>query len=169
MIYLLVCLLYVQKIIELILYPGSAPPCRAPYRVNPYEQQEIKSQVKDLLDRGLIKPSSLPYGAPVLLVKKKNGTYRMCVDYRALNKITIKNRFPIPRVDDLLDKLRGSTVFSKIDLKSGYHQVRMVEEDVYKTAFRTQTGHFEFLVMPFGLTNALATFSRMMNRIFIDH
>ena len=153
--------------IEII--PGSAPTCRAPYCQNQIEQKEIKNQVEELLNRDLIRPSSSPFGAPVLLVKKKNGTYRMCIDYRALNKITIRNRFPIPRVDDLLDKLVGASVFSKIDLKSGYHQVRMLESDVHKTAFCTQFGHYEFLVMPFGLTNAPATFSRMMNHIFLKH
>ena len=153
--------------IEII--PGSAPTCRAPYRQNQIEQKEIQNQVEELLNRDLIRPSSSPFGALVLLVKKKNGTYRMCIDYRALNKITIRNRFPIPRVDDLLDKLAGASVFSKIDLKSGYHQVRMLDSDVHKTAFCTQFGHYEFLVMPFGLTNAPATFSHMMNCIFLKH
>ena len=153
--------------IELI--PGSQPPHRAPYRHSPLHQQEIQKQITHLLEKGLIRPSSSPFGAPVLLVQKKDKSYRMCIDYRALNKVTVKNCYPIPRVDDLLDKLKGASVFSKIDLKSGYHQIRMHPNDIFKTAFRTQFGHYEFVVLPFGLTNAPATFSRMMNKIVLNH
>ena len=125
--------------------------------------------MEDLLSRGLIRPSSSPYCSPVLLVQKKDGTFRMCIDYRALNKITVKNRFPILRIDDILDRLRGSKVFSRIDLKSGYHQISVIPQDVHKTAFRTSFGLYEYLVVPFGLTNAPATFNRMMERIFREH
>ena len=149
--------------------PGTSPPNRPPYRVSVAQQEEIMSQVNELLDKGLIQPSSSPYCSPVLLVQKKDGSWRMCIDYRALNKNTIKNRFPIPRIDDVLDKLQGSAFFSRIDLKSGYHQIRIRPEDVHKTAFRTTFGLYEFLVMPFGLTNAPATFNRMMDRIFRPH
>ncbi|MCO5597328.1 hypothetical protein L7F22_051404 [Adiantum nelumboides] len=149
--------------------PGSTPPNRPPYRVRRAQNEEIMNQVKDLLEKGLVQPSSSPFCSPVLLVLKKDGSWRMCIDYRALNKITIKNRFPIPRIDDILDRLQGSSCFSRIDLKSGYHQIRIAPGDVYKTAFRTTFGLFEFLVMPFGLTNALATFNRMMDRIFREY
>ena len=140
------------------LEPGAEPAWRPTYRMSPLELQEVKKQLDDLLAKGWIQPSVSPYGAPILFVRKKEGSLRMCVDYRALNKQTIKNRYPLPRTDELLDQLHGAAVFSKIDLQSGYHQVRVAEDDVYKTAFRTRYGHFEFKVLPFGLTNAPATF-----------
>ncbi|KAI3762549.1 hypothetical protein L1987_52980 [Smallanthus sonchifolius] len=127
--------------------------------------QELSNQLQELLDKGFIRPSFSPWGAPVLFVKKKDGTFRMCIDYRELNKLTIKNRYPLPRIDDLFDQLQGSSFYSKIDLRSGYHQLRIQEEDVPKTAFRTRYGHYEFLVMPFGLTNAPAVFMDLMNRV----
>ncbi|MCO5567384.1 hypothetical protein L7F22_021074 [Adiantum nelumboides] len=150
--------------IELI--PGSSPPNKPPYRVSQAQQEEIMRQVNELVEKGMVRPSSSPFCSPFLLVHKKDGTYRMCVDYRALNIITIKNMFPVPRIEGLFDKLQGSTYFSRIDLKSGYHQIRIVDEDILKTAFRTTFGLYEYLVMPFGLTNAPATFNRMMERIF---
>ncbi|MCO5612738.1 hypothetical protein L7F22_067007 [Adiantum nelumboides] len=156
-----------DHMIELI--PGSSPPNKPPYRVSQAQQEEIMRQVNELVEKGMVRPSSSPFCSPVLLVQKKDGTYRMCVDYRALNRITIKNRFPVPRVEDLFDKLQGSTYFSRIDLKSGYHQIRIVDEDIVKTAFRTTFGLYEYLAMPFGLTNAPATFNRMMERIFRPH
>ncbi|KAF5781274.1 putative nucleotidyltransferase, Ribonuclease H [Helianthus annuus] len=150
---------------QIDLAPAAAPVARAPYRLAPGELQELSNQLQELLDRGFIRPSSSPWGAPVLFVKKKDGSFRMCVDYRELNKVTIKNRYPLPRIDDLFDQLQGSRFYSKIDLRSGYHQVRVREEDVPKTAFRTRYGHYEFLVMPFGLTNAPAVFMDLMNRV----
>jgi len=132
----------------------------------PAELKELKAQLKDLLDKGFIQPSISPWGAPVLFVKKKDGSLRMCIDYRQLNKVTIKNKYPLPRIDDLFDQLQGASYFSKIDLRSGYHQLRVRGVDVPKTAFRTRYGHFEFLVMSFGLTNALAAFMDLMNRVF---
>ncbi|MCO5599657.1 hypothetical protein L7F22_053762 [Adiantum nelumboides] len=156
-----------DHMIELI--PGSSPPNKPPYRVSQAQQEEIMRQVSKLVEKGTVRPTSSPFCSPVLLVQKKDGTYRMCVDYRALNRITIKNRFLLPRVEDLFDKLQGSTYFSRIDLKSGYHQIRIVNEDIVKTAFCTTFGLYEYLIMPFGLTNALATFNHMMERIFRPH
>ncbi|KAI3819877.1 hypothetical protein L1987_13729 [Smallanthus sonchifolius] len=147
------------------LVPGANPVARAPYRLAPSEMQELASQLQELSDKGFIRPSHSPWGAPVLFVKKKDGSFRMCIDYRKLNKLTIKNRYPLPRIDDLFDQLQGSTCFSKIDHRSGYHQLRVQEEDIPKTAFRTRYGHYEFMVMPFGLTNALAVFMDLMNRV----
>jgi hypothetical protein len=123
-------------------------------------------QLEDLLSKQFIRPSVSPWGAPVLLVKKKDGGSRLCVDYRQLNKATIKNKYPLPRIDDLMDQLRGASIFSKIDLRTGYHQIRVKTEDVSKTAFRTRYGHYEYLVMPFGVTNTPAIFMDYMNRIF---
>ncbi|KAI3740564.1 hypothetical protein L2E82_31032 [Cichorium intybus] len=147
------------------LIPGATPVAKAPYRLAPAEMQELSSQLNELLSKGFIRPSFSPWGAPVLFVKKKDGSFRMCIDYRELNKLTIKNRYPLPRIDDLFDQLQGSRYFSKIDLRSGYHQLRVQEEDVPKTPFRTRYGHYEFIVMPFGLTNAPTLFMDLMNRV----
>ncbi|KAI3819610.1 hypothetical protein L1987_13451 [Smallanthus sonchifolius] len=147
------------------LMPGANPVARAPYRLASSEMQELASQLQELSDKGFIRPSHSPWGAPVLFVKKKDGSFRMCIDYRELNKLTIKNRYPLPRIDNLFDQLQGSTCFSKIDLRSGYHQLRVQEDDIPKTAFRTRYGHYEFMVMPFGLTNAPAVFMDLMNRV----
>jgi hypothetical protein len=148
------------------LLPGTAPISKAPYRMVPRELTELKGQLQELLDNGFIRPSVSPWGAPVLFVKKKDGSMRLCIDYRELNKVTIKNKYPLPRIDDLFDQFQGSQVFSKIDLRSGYHQLKIREEDVQKTAFQTRYGHYEILVMSFGLTNAPAAFMDMMNRVF---
>ncbi|GJX70713.1 putative reverse transcriptase domain-containing protein [Tanacetum coccineum] len=148
--------------IDLIL--GAMPVAKSPYHLAPSELEELSGQLKELQDKGFIRPSSSPWGAPVLFVKKKDGSFRMCIDYRELNKLTVKNRYPLPRIDDLFDQLQGSQFFSKIDLRSGYHQLRVHEDDIPKTAFRTRYGHFEFTVMPFGLTNAPTMFMDLMNR-----
>ncbi|GJZ52967.1 putative reverse transcriptase domain-containing protein [Tanacetum coccineum] len=136
----------------------------APYRLAPSKMQELSNQLQELSDRGFIRPSTSPWGAPVLFVKKKDYL-RMCIDYRKLNKLTVNNRYPLPRIDDLFDQLQGSSVYSKIDLRSGYHQLRVRDEDIPKTAFRTRYGHYEFQVMPFGLTNAPAVFMDLRNRV----
>ncbi|GKD83891.1 putative reverse transcriptase domain-containing protein, partial [Tanacetum coccineum] len=147
------------------LVPGAAPVARAPYRLVPTELKEFSGQLKELSEKGFIRPSPSPWGALVLFVKKKDGSFRMCIDYHELNKLTVKNRYPLPRIDDLFDQLQGSSVYSKIDLRSGYHQLRIREEDIPITAFRTRYGHYEFQVMPFGLTNAPAVFMDLMNRV----
>ena len=147
------------------LQPGAQPCWRPTYRMSPLELKEVRKQLDDLLEKGWIRPSVSPYRAPILFVRKKEGTLRMCIDYRELNKQTVKNRYPLPRQDELLDQLHGAKVFSKIDLQSGYHQVRVADQDVYKTAFGTRYGHFEFLVLPFGLTNAPATFMSFMHEV----
>ena len=122
--------------------------------------------MEEMVNKGFVRSSTSPWGAPVLFVKKNDGSMRLCIDYRELNKVTIRNQYPLSRIDDLFDKLQGAKVFSKIDLRSGYHQLRVHDEDVSKTAFRTRYGHFEFLVMPFGLTNGPAAFMDLMNKIF---
>ncbi|GJX43892.1 putative reverse transcriptase domain-containing protein [Tanacetum coccineum] len=150
---------------QIDLIPGTALVARAPYRLALSEMQELSNQLQELSDRGFIRPSTLPWGAPVSFVKKKDGSFRMCINYRELNKLTVKNCYPLPRIDDLFDQLQGSSVYSKIDLRSGYHQLRVKDEDIPKTAFRTRYGHYEFQVMPFGLTNAHTVFMDLMNRV----
>nr|GEU43186.1 retrotransposon protein, putative, Ty3-gypsy subclass [Tanacetum cinerariifolium] len=150
---------------QINLIPGTTHVARAPYRLAPSEMQELSNQLQELIDRGFIRPSTSPWGAPVLFVQKKDKTFRMCIDYRELNKLTIKNRYPLPKINDLFDQLQGSSIYSKIDLRSGYHQLRLRDEDIHKTAFRTRYGHYEFQVMPFGLTNAPAVFMDLMNRV----
>ncbi|KAH0758098.1 hypothetical protein KY290_021591 [Solanum tuberosum] len=132
----------------------------------PAELKGLKEQLKDLLEKGIIRQSVSPYGAPILFVRKKDGSLRMCIDYHQLNKVTIENKYPLPRIDDLFDQLQGATCFSKIDLKSGYHPLKVRECDIPKTTFKTRYGHYEFLVMSFGLTNAPAAFMDLMNRVF---
>jgi hypothetical protein len=155
---------HVDHKIELL--PEATPPSKATYRLSFKELDELKKQLQELLEKGHIQPSKSPYGAPVIFVRKKDGTLRMCIDYRALNKLTIKNKYPLPRIDEMIDRLLGAKVFSKLDLRSGYNQIRIEEEDIHKTAFRTRYGHYEFKVLPFGLTNAPATFMNLMNDIF---
>ncbi|GKC80512.1 putative reverse transcriptase domain-containing protein [Tanacetum coccineum] len=141
---------------QIDLVPGVAPVARVPYRLAPFEMKELAEQLQELSKKGFIRPNSLPWGAPVLFVMKKDRSFRMCIDYRELNKLTVKNRYPLPRIDDLFDQLQGSSVYLKIDLWSGYHHLRVHEEDIPKTVFRTRYGHYEFKVMPFSLTNAPA-------------
>ena len=133
------------------------------------EAIELKEQLTQLIDQGFVCPSVSPWSAPVLFNKKKDGTLRLCIDYRGLNPATVKNKYPIPRMDELLDRLQGSSIYTKIDLKSGYYQIRVKDEDISKTGFNTRYGHYEFIVIPFGLTNAPATFNRLMSEIFREH
>jgi hypothetical protein len=155
----------VEFVIE--LKPSIAPISRRSYRMPPNELAELKTQLQDLLEKGFIRPSSSPWGCPAIFVKNKDQTLRMCVDYRPLNEVTIKNKYPLPWIDILFDQLTGARVFSKIDLRSGYHQIRIRLEDIPKTAFTTRYGLFEYLVMSFGLTNAPAHFTYLMNSVFM--
>ena len=148
------------------LHPGTSPIFMTPHRMTSVGLQELRVQLQELLDKGFMKPSTSPWGAPVLFAKKKSKTLRLCIGYRQLNRVTIKNRYPLSRIDDLFDQLRGVRVYFKIDLRTGYHQLRVRETDIPKTAFRTCYGHFEFTVMPFGLMNAPAAFMDLMHRVF---
>jgi len=154
----------VECAIDLVLV--MSPISIAPYQMSASELGELKKQMEKLLEKQLIRPSVSPWGALVLLVKKKDGCMKLCVDYRQLNKVTIKNRYPLPRIDDLMDQLVGAEVFSKIDLRSGYHHIRLKAEDISKTAFKMRYGHYEYSVMPFGVTNVPGVFMEYMNKIF---
>jgi hypothetical protein len=158
-----------DSVFEIKLVPGMQPIYRTMYRMAPVEQVELKKQLDDLLAKGFIRPSKSPWVFPVLFMEKKDGSKRLCVDYRALNQVTIKNKYPLPRIDALFDQLRGAKVFSKIDLNSGYHQIRIKEEDIEKTAFSTRYGHYEYVVMSFGLTNAPAIFMEAMNKMLHEY
>jgi hypothetical protein len=151
------------------LLPRTAPISKRPYRMDVKVLVELKKQIEELLEKGFIRPSSSPWGAPVLFVSKKNGSRRMCVHYRSLNEVTIKNKYPLPWIEDLFDQMKGAKIFSKIDLRSGYHQLKIRAEDVLKTAFTTRYGLYEFLVMSFGLTNAPAYFMNLMNKVFMEY
>ena len=148
------------------LHPGTSPISMTPHRMEPVELKELRVQLQELLDKGFIRPSTSPWGAPVLFAKKKDKTLRLCIEYRQLNRVTIKNQYPLPRIDDLFDQLRGARVYSMIDLRTSYHQLRVRDTDIPKTAFRTRYGHYKFTVMPFGLTNAPAAFMDLMHRVF---
>jgi hypothetical protein len=156
----------IEFIIE--LQPGTAPISKRPYRMPPNELAELKIQLQDLLDKGYIHPSASPWGCPALFVKKKDNSLRLCVDYRPLNAVTIKTKYPLPCIDILFDQLAGAEVFSKIDLRSGYHQIKIRPSDIPKTAFSTRYGLYEYLVMSFGLTNAPAYFMYLMNSVFMQ-
>ena len=157
-----------QRVVDfgIELHPGTSPISMTPHRMAPVELQELRVQLQELLDKGFIRLSTSPWGAPVLVAEKKDKTLRLCIDYRQLNSVTVKNRNPLPSIDDFFDQLREARVYSKIDLRTGYHQLRVKETDIPKTAFRTRYGHFEFTVMPFGLTNAPTVFINLMHRVF---
>jgi hypothetical protein len=157
----------VEFSIELI--PGTAPISKRAYRVSGPELVELKKHIDELLEKGYIRPSTLPWVAPVLFVETKDGTKRMCIDYRALNEVSVKNKYPLPKIEDLFDQLRGASVFSKIDMRLGYHQLRIWPSDILKTSFITKYGLYEFMVMSFGLTNAPAYFMYLMNSVFMDY
>jgi hypothetical protein len=148
---------------------GAAPVSKNPYRMSTPEMKDLQLQMKEILKKGYIHPSVSPWGAPVLFMKKKDGTLRLCIDFWQLNKVTVKNKYPLPRIDDLFDQLKDAKIFLKIDLQLGYHQVRIKGEDISKIAFRTRYGHYEFTVVPFGLSNAPAVFMCLMNGVFRDY
>ena len=157
-----------QRVVDfgIELHPGTSPISMTPHRMASVELQELRVQLQELLDKGFIRPNNSPWGALVLFAKKKDKTLQLCIDYRQLNRVTIKNRHPLLRIDDLFDQLRGARVYSKIDLRTGYHQLRVRETDIPKTVFKTHYGHFEFTVMPFGLTNAPVAFMDLMHKVF---
>ena len=157
-----------QRVVDfgIELHPGTLPISMTPHRMAPVELQELRVQLQELLDKGFIRPSTSPWGALVPFAKKKGKTLRLCIDYRQLNKVMIQNRYPLTRIDDLFDQLRGARVYSKIDLRTDYHQLRVRDTDIPKTAFRTRYGHFGFTVMPFGLMNVPAAFMDLMHRYF---
>jgi hypothetical protein len=157
----------VEFVIDLLT--GTAPISKRPYRMSVEELKERKKQLTELQEAGYIRPSSSPWGAPVLFVQKKDGSQWMCVDYRSLNDVTVKNKYRLPRIEDLFDQMRGARVFSKIDLRSGYHQMKIRPSDIPKTNFSTRYGLYEFTVMSFGLTNAPAYFMNLMNKVFMEY
>jgi hypothetical protein len=149
--------------------PGATPVSKAPYRMSMPEMKELQLQLEELLKKGYIHPSVLPWGALVLFMKKKDGTLRLCINFRQLNKVTIKNKYPLPRIDDLLNQLKDVKIFSKIELRSRYHNVRIKDEEINKTTFRTRYGHYKFTVVSFGLSNAPTIFMCLMNGVFRDY
>jgi hypothetical protein len=149
--------------------PGADPISKTPYRVSTLELKELQLQLEELMKKGYMRPSVSPWGAPVLFLKKKDGALRLCINFRELNKVTVKNKYPLSRIDDLFDQLKDAKIFSKIDLRSGYHQVRIKDEDISKTVFRTRYGNYEFTLVPFGLSNAPVVFMCLMNGVFRDY
>jgi hypothetical protein len=157
----------IEFLIELL--PRTPPISKRPYRMSVNELVELKKQLVELQAKGFIRPSSSPWGAPLLFVEKKDGTQRMCIDYRSLNVVTIKNKYPLPRIEDLFDQMKGASVFLKIDLRLGYHQLKILESDITKTAFCTRYGLYEYTVMSFGLTNTPSYFMYLMNKVFMKY
>lgn len=153
----------------ILVRTGEDPPNVRPYKVPHHQKEDMEQQIHRLLEASIIRPSASPYAFPAILVKKNDGSWRLCIDYRKLNAQTIKNKYPIPVIEDLLDELNGASVFSKLDLKSGYHQIQMNKEDINKTTFSTYLGHYEYLPMPFGHTNTPTTFQSLMNNLFAQY
>ena len=157
-----------QRVVDfgIELHPSATTISMTPHRMAPVELQELRVQLQGLLDKGFIRPSTSPWGASVLVAKKKGKTLRLCIDYRQWNRVMIRNRYPLPRIDDLFEQSRGARVYSKIDLRTGHHQLKVRKTDILKTAFRMRYGHYEFTVMPSGLKNALAAFMDLVHRVF---